>query len=131
MAKGIRIKGSEIRIALGRTLNDYRESTINGANKAAEAAARKLVSITQTNAPARTGKYRRGIACKELERRPFGNIWVWYVKPPDHRLTHLLVHGHAKRGGGRTRANPFLDNAVDQVQPEFEAAIEKAARGAT
>ena len=56
--------------------------------------------------------------------------YIWYVKAPDHRLTHLLVHGHATRNGGRTKANPFLKNALDDVLPEYERAVEEAVKEA-
>ena len=34
--------------------------------------------------------------------------------------------GHATKDGKRTKANPFLKNAIDQVLPEYEAAVEEA-----
>ena len=52
--------------------------------------------------------------------------YIWHVKAPDHRLTHLLVHGHATRNGGRTKADPFLQNALDTVLPEYETAVKEA-----
>ena len=52
--------------------------------------------------------------------------FIWYVRPPDHRVTHLLVKGHATRNGGRTKADPFLRNALDQVLPEYEKAVEES-----
>jgi hypothetical protein len=36
------------------------------------------------------------------------------------------VHGHATKNGGRTRADPFLHNALGHVLPEYERAIEEA-----
>ena len=53
---------------------------------------------------------------------------IWYVKAPDHRLTHLLVHGHATRNGGRTKPDPFLHNALADVLPEYEKAVEEAVK---
>ena len=50
---------------------------------------------------------------------------TWYVKAPDYRLTHLIVHGHATKDGGRTRGNPFLKNALDEVLPEYEREVEE------
>ena len=51
---------------------------------------------------------------------------IWYVKAPDYRLTHLLIHGHATKDGGRTRANPFLQNARDRVVAEYEQKVQEA-----
>ena len=52
-------------------------------------------------------------------------MWAWYVKPPDHRLTHLLVHGHVTKDGGRTKGDPFLENAVDSAVDWFEDNLER------
>lgn len=96
---------------------------------------KKLVKETKATAPRgrRKGKYRRSITAdySGTRKSPKGlkgqNVKaVWYVKAPDYRLTHLLVHGHATRDGGRTRANPFLQNAVDKVIPEYEAKVQEA-----
>jgi hypothetical protein len=54
--------------------------------------------------------------------------FIWHVKAPDYRLTHLLVKGHATKDGGRTKANPFLQNALDQVLPEYEKEVEEAVK---
>ena len=51
------------------------------------------------------------------------------MKAPCHRLTHLLVHGHETRDGGRTRPDPFLKNALDRVLPEYERDVEEAIKG--
>ena len=128
MAKNIRIAGDEVRFQLSKVLENYNSALVARVNPATEAAAKQLVAITQENAPKKTGLYRRKISCKLNERLPTGDVWIWYVKVPRHRVTHLLVHGHAKRNGGRTRANPFLENGINMVQPEFEKAIEAAVK---
>ena len=51
---------------------------------------------------------------------------IWYVRAPDYRLTHLLVKGHATRNGGRTNANPFLQNAREKVVAEYEQKVQEA-----
>lgn len=118
---------------LGDAIIDLTESYVNDIesdiDKAAEHAAQKLVDITQKTAPVgKRKRYRKKIACKKLDGNRSGAHYVWYVKPPDHRLTHLVVHGHATKNGGRTKGNPFLKNACDAVFPEFEADVEKAVK---
>lgn len=41
---------------------------------------------------------------------------TWHVKSPEHRLTHLVTKGHATVNGGRTKANPFLENAAKNAE---------------
>ena len=134
MAHNIRIKGDQIEVALRQVLNSYSANVTGKINQATEAAAKKLVKITKQTAPNRTGKYRRAIDAKLLEKRAVGDVWIWYAKEPRHRLTHLLVHGHkirgAKRKKERTKADPFLNKAIAEVEPEYIAAITKAAEEA-
>ena len=95
---------------------------------------KKLVKETKATAPRnRRGQYRKNITAdysglKASTRGLKGQDVhsIWYVKAPDYRLTHLLVHGHATRNGGRTRANPFLQNAIDRVIPEYEQKVQEA-----
>lgn len=41
---------------------------------------------------------------------------TWHVKAPEYPLAHLLVNGHALRQGGRTKADPFLKNALEKAE---------------
>lgn len=95
---------------------------------------KKLVKETQATAPVgkRKGQYKKNIAgdysgTKATARglRGLKIHATWYVKAPDYRLTHLLVHGHATNNGDRTTPNPFLKNAVDHVVPEYEEKVQE------
>lgn len=128
MSKGI--KPDQLGVALEKELTVYHESVYEKMNTAAEKAAKELVKKTKATAPVGArGKYKRSIASKLLEKTHNAATYVWYVKAPEHRLTHLLVHGHATKDGGRTRADPFLTNALDEVLPEYEKEIEEAVKG--
>jgi hypothetical protein len=96
---------------------------------------KKLVKETKATAPRgrRKGQYRKNITAdytgtKKSARGLRGQKVqaIWYVRAPDYRLTHLLVKGHATRDGGRTNANPFLQNAIDKVLPEYEQKVQEA-----
>lgn len=88
-----------------------------------------LVRKTKATAPVgKRGSFRKNIAgdFRGLKNTRRTINATWYVKAPDYRLTHLLVHGHAKKNGGRTKADPFLQNALDEVLPAYEQAVEEA-----
>ena len=96
---------------------------------------KKLVKETRATAPVgrRHGQYKKNITADYSGTRKSArglrgqNVKaVWYVKAPDYRLTHLLVKGHATKDGDRTTPNPFLQNALDKVLPEYERAVEEA-----
>jgi len=110
--------------AIEKELTLYNESVIKGINKAGKDAIEKLVEKTKEAAPKKSGRFSLNIMSK-IKTGTFGNAYIWCVGAPDYRLTHLLVHGHAKRNGGRTKANPFLQNAVDEVLPEYETNVKE------
>lgn len=127
---GSRVSITGLDEALSQTLNRYSADVLEGLDAASARAADRLRDITRKTAPVgHRKKFRRSIAVQEIykSRGKFaGRTYVWYVKPPDHRLTHLLVHGHATRDGGRTKADPFLKNALDEVTPDYIAEVEDA-----
>lgn len=124
------IKIEALSDAIAGALDEYHENVITALDNASEQAVKDLVTLTKATAPTgNRGSYRRHIASKEVTRslgKNRGKTFAWYVKPPDHRLTHLLVHGHATKNGGRTKSNPFLQNAMDQVTPKYINNVEEA-----
>lgn len=139
MIGNLNVKSSELAAALEAQLSKYNEEVNDKIVEAVDQSITKLVKLTKATAPRgkRRGHFADSIAAEksELTRAKKGAhsglhgrvvSATWYVKAPDYRLTHLIVHGHDKKGGGRTRTNPFLQNAIDQVVPEYENAIEEA-----
>lgn len=125
MSKTIKAEG--LAAALEQELTTYHGDIVERINAAGETAIKKLKSLTKASAPVESGSFKRNIATKDETYGATGEKrFTWYVKPPDHRLTHLLVHGHATRNGGRTKANPFLQDALDKVLPEYEKSVKEA-----
>lgn len=125
MAKAI--KPEALAAAIAEELTVYHRDVTEKIDNLSEQAAKDLVSKTKPTAPVgERGSFRKNIASKRIEKTDRGSTYAWYVKPPDYRLTHLLVHGHAKKNGGRTKANPFLHKAVDEVLPSYERSVEEA-----
>lgn len=123
----VRIGDHRIDSEIRNLLTMYCADVTEAVDKAGETMVRELVRITRNTAPAKSGKFYKAITSKTI-KRPSGNLYVWYVKAPKHRITHLLVHGHAKANGGRVKGDPFLHNALEEVLPEYEAKVLEALR---
>lgn len=92
--------------------------------------ASELVKVTKATAPVgnrKAHKYRDSIKSKKINETPRGATYAWYVdsKDSNYRLTHLLVHGHALRDGGRSNANDFLQKATDEIEEKYLKAVEE------
>lgn len=134
----LNVKATDLSVALEAQLSKYNQDINDDIAIAVDQSITKLVKLTKATAPKgkRHGQFAKNIAAetselKKAKRRAHAGLHgrvvkaTWYVRAPDYRLTHLLVHGHDKKNGGRTRANPFLENAVNQVLPEYEQAVQE------
>lgn len=115
---------------LEKELTVYSKSVLEKLKITAEKYSTELVAQTKATAPVgnrRSNKYKNSIKCKKLNESARGITYVWYVdsKDSNYRLTHLLVHGHALRDGGRSKANDFLKNAVDDVTAKYIQEVEE------
>lgn len=121
------IKASDLGDAIAEQLELFGAEVVEAVNAAGEKAAKKLVKLTKQSAPKRTGDYRKSITYTTEEVAATGDkVYTWGAKAPHHRLTHLLVKGHPTASGGRTKADPFLQDALDTVLPEYEKEVEEA-----
>lgn len=68
------------------------------------------------------GRYARGwtAATNKGKRKTTGIVYNKDVPG----LAHLLEHGHALRGGGRTKANPHIAPVEVKIVEEFEKEVE-------
>lgn len=130
MAKRSSIKVTGLGDAITQELTLYHKDVTERVDRISEASIKMLAIETRKTAPVgKRGDFKRSISSKRLVKRATGSTYVWYVKSPHHRLTHLLVHGHAAKDGGRVPGNPFLQNACDRILPEYEAAVERTLKG--
>lgn len=124
------VKPDHLGEALSEVLTVYGQDVTEKVNECGQTAMKTLVSRTKATAPVGArGSYKKNITSKAVTDGNGMKKFIWHVKAPDHRLTHLLVKGHAKKNGGRTRANPFLQNALDEVLPAYEEAVKEAVKG--
>lgn len=127
MANANKVSINNFNAVLGKELEQYHQGVSEGVNEAGKKAITELVRKTKATAPKKSGRFRKNIASKEVQNGPGRDrTFIWYVKAPLHRLTHLLVHGHQKKRGGRVAGDPFLHNALDQVLTDYTADVEEA-----
>lgn len=98
-------------------------------------AVKQLVAITKSTAP-RGAKHSFNSGARprfhtSIKYRKLGAAWfgasryLWCVEKPNYRLTHLLAKSHRSRNNRIVRGNPFLQNALDTVLRDYEAAIRR------
>ena len=128
--------------AVSGILEGYGGDVAAAVSAAAEESARDMVGRTRRSAPRgrRHGRYASRITCKMTRESADGQTWTWYVRPPEHALSHLLEHGHGikwrDRGGrlvsgsGSTRAFGFIAGAFTEAERGFERRVREAVRRA-
>lgn len=121
------IKAADLGGAIAEQLTLYHADVIEKVNAAGEKAVKALVKKTKATAPKQSGDYRKSITSVTTENPATGDKeFTWGAKAPHYRLTHLLVNGHAKQNGGRVDGDPFLENALAEILPEYERDVEEA-----
>lgn len=114
--------------AIEKELMLYAETVLEGVNEKAEKAIKKLVKETKETAPTgnrKRQKYKNSITSKKIDSSINSIAYLWYVKAPNHRLSHLLNNGHALRDGGRYEGTGFITNAEKKIVEEYEKDIEE------
>lgn len=132
MANSNRVTLEELGPAIARELTVYGKGVQDKVNKAGRKAIKEVERKTKDTAPFDANAYHQHyadtIATKTETSRTGDETHLWYAEGKGGRLTHLLVHGHETKDGGRTAANPFLQNALDAVLPDYEREVEEAAK---
>ncbi len=109
--------------AVNDILAEYSVDVSKAAETAITAVAKEATKKLKQSAPHRTGKYAKGWANK-VDKGLMTVEAVVYGKTGTYQLAHLLEHGHAKRGGGRTapivHIAPVEEWAVSEVQKRIK-----------
>lgn len=122
------IKPADLGAAIAQELSTYSAEVQERVNAAGDKAIKDLLKATKAKAPVASGDFKKSLATKAVDDGHGLRKYVLYARAPQHRIFHLLVHGHAKQNGGRVPGDPFLQDAVDQVLPNYEKDVEEAVK---
>jgi len=121
MAKAINIETEITKI-----LTKYGDEVAENIQKVTKEIARKGAKAVKQNAQTNfsgTGKYAAGWTSQAKEGRYSSQGIIYNRAKPG--LPHLLEHGHAKRGGGRTDGKEHIAPVEQEVIKSFEEAIKE------
>lgn len=91
----------------------------------AKETATELKKTTKKSSPVLTGEHKKHIDIRKVKENSTSAVYVWHVKSPEYRLTHLIAKGHAKRGGGRVKGNFPLDENVEKANKKFVKGVKE------
>ena len=118
------MKVSELSKAIADELTLLQESSTQAVKQAAKETATDIRDDIRASAPhGRSGRYARSWRTKVTEETLTSITYTVHAGPDGYRLAHLLEFGHAKRGGGRTKAISHIKPAEERGIQEFEKKI--------
>lgn len=120
------IPPEQLGAAIQEELELYSTSVREGVKNEAEKAVKKLVQTTKAAAPVgHRGKFKKAITYVESTRHVKSPSFTWGARSPEHRLVHLLVHGHATRDGGRVGSKLPLASLLGEAEKDFENGVRR------
>lgn len=108
---------------IAKILSEYTEDVIEGIDEAGQEVAKEAVKELKAKSPKKTGGYAKGWTKKtEKKYGDVSTVIIYNKNKPG--LTHLLEHGHAKRGGGRVDGIPHIKPVEEKIIKEFSSKVE-------
>ena len=121
-----RIKIDRLAAVVMEGLQEYADLATEDLKASIKRAGDSAKKDVQAGAPTDTGAYKKSWAVKTT-RETANALEVTVHSRNRYQLAHLLEFGHAKRGGGRTRAFPHIapaeQRAAEILVREVEAAL--------
>ena len=109
-------------------LTEYKNLATADMKMAVRKAGKSVKKDIQANAPKKTGAYSKSWTVKTTKETS-ESLELTVHSPKKYQLAHLLEKGHAKRGGGRTKATPHIAPAEEKAVKDLEADIKRALGG--
>ena len=124
---GDRVKIDNMAAEIMKGLDEYAKLTTSDLKSAVRQAGTNVKKDIQANAPKKTGAYSKSWSVKATKETS-NSLELTVYSPKKYQLAHLLEFGHAKRGGGRTKAQPHIAPAEEAAIKQLESDIERALR---
>lgn len=120
------ISVDQLAAEIAKELSKYSQEVVEKVNISSEKIGKEAVKQLRQTSPKKTGKYAKSWTMSTEKEIGQPHKRIIHAKAPHYRLTHLLEHGHAKRGGGRVEGKPHIRPAEEMVIKEFVAEVEEA-----
>ena len=120
-----RVKIDGMAAAIMKGLEEYAEVATSDLKASVRKAGSNVRKDIQANAPKKTGAYSKSWSVKTTKETS-NTLELTVYSPKKYQLAHLLEFGHAKRGGGRTKAQPHIATAEEAGIKKLEEEIERA-----
>ena len=109
-------------------LMKYKNLVTSDMKVAVRKAGQSVKKDIQANAPKKTGAYSKSWKVSTTKETS-ESLELTVHSPKKYQLAHLLEKGHAKRGGGRTKAVSHIAPAEESAVKQLESDIKKAIGG--
>ena len=106
-------------------LQEFADLATDDMKAAVKKAGDEAKKDVQAGAPVKSGKYKKSWTVKTTKENS-NSLEVTVHSRNRYQLAHLLEFGHAKRGGGRTRAFPHIAPAEAKAAELLEKEVERA-----
>ena len=123
-----RVSIDQMASAIMEGLQDYADLATDDLKTAVKKAGTTVRKQIQATAPSDTGKYAKSWSVKSTKETSNSLELTVYSKNR-YQLEHLLEYGHAKRGGGRTKAQPHIAPAEEAAISQLERDIKRSLGG--
>lgn len=111
--------------AINETLREYAKTSTAGVKQAVRKTGASIKGDIKEHAPIKSGDYQKSWRTKNTKETSH-SLEVTVYSANRYQLAHLLEKGHAKRGGGRTRAFPHIAPAEERGEKELLAEITRS-----
>ena len=120
-----KVKIDDMASEIMKGLDEYAKLTTSDLKASVRKAGNSVKKDISANAPKKTGAYSKSWTVKTTKETS-NSLELTVCSPRKYQLAHLLEFGHAKRGGGRTKAKPHIAPAEEAALRQLESDIERS-----